>query len=287
MVNDFDPLLVSAIKAAPTFLFASAAVGIALSQGRWQRPSRRVVAALVGAGAFAQLGGNGCFQWSLGIIGLALAVPLCSGTMIISSAILGRILLGEGVTMRTATAILVLVVAIAVLSLGAGPSEEAVVSSARRAPDAWLVATGVALACFSGVAYTTLNVVIRRVAKGAVPVSTMLLIVSATGVVCLGAGSLFNSGWSGIRATPADALRTMACAGVINAGAFYSLSRALQLVSVVEVNIISASQAALAAIAGCVLFREPVTATLVAGVLLTIVGILLVDRRRAAETIRE
>ena len=84
----------------------------------------RAFAALACVGTFAQLGGNGCFQWSLGQVGLALTVPVCSGTMIIAAAILGRVWLKEGVTPRSAIAIVLLITAIAILSFGAtGPQD--------------------------------------------------------------------------------------------------------------------------------------------------------------------
>ena len=279
-VAQYDPFLVSCVKAMPTLAAAGAVVGYRYWRGRQRWPSKEALVTLAVAGAIAQLGGNGAFQWSLGVVGLAIAVPLCSGTMIIAVALLARFWLGEGVTPRSALAMLVLIVSIVVLSFGSSESP----ADVERTSDAALVATmarwGVAAACFSGIAYATLNVTIRRLVTGAMPVSIMLLVVSSMGVSCLGTASLVHAGWRTIVATPPEALAMMVGAGAINACAFFLLGRALQWASAVEVNIVSASQTALAAVAGLLLFNEPFTALLVIGVLLSIAGAMLVDRGR-------
>ena len=275
-LSDFDPFLVSCVKAMPTMVFAGTMVALRYRQGRTVWPSWRTMAMLAAAGAIAQLGGNAAFQWSLRTAGLAIAVPLCSGTMIIGAAVLGRFWLGEGVTPRSALAILVLIISIVVLSLGSS----AVHASSEAAAIAALVPWGAAAACFSGLAYSVLNVVIRRVVTGAVPLSLTLFTVSTVGMVCLGTGALLNSGWGAIASTPPKSLAAMVGAGTINAGAFFLMGRALQWANLVEVNIVSASQNALAAVAGLVIFQEPATAKLFVGVALSIAGCMLVDRGR-------
>jgi hypothetical protein len=76
--------------------------------------------ALAIASIIGQLLGNVMFQWSLGVVGIALAVPLTLGTMILSGALMGRIVLHEPVTVQMALSTVVLIGAIFVLSLGAG-----------------------------------------------------------------------------------------------------------------------------------------------------------------------
>jgi len=279
-LTQFDPFLVSCVKAMPTMALAAAWVGYRYWRGRLDRPSWRALGVLAAAGVIAQVGGNAAFQWSLGAAGLAIAVPLCSGTMIIGAALMGRFWLGEGVTPRSALAMLVLIVSIVVLSLGTSRSHAAEIASTEAAAIAALVPWGAAAACFSGVAYAILNVVIRRVVTGTLPLSVTLLTVSTVGFASLGAGSLLHAGWSVIAQTPPVDLAAMVGAGTINAGAFFLMGRALQWASLVEVNIVSASQSALAAVAGIAIFREPVTATLVVGVALSIAGCVLVDRGR-------
>ena len=64
-------------------------------------------------------------------------------------------------------------------------------------------------------------------------------------------------------------------AGILNAVSFYCLATALQHLNVVYVHIINASQAAMAALAGVLIFAEPLTGYLIFGICLTAVGLLL------------
>ena len=72
------------------------------------------------AGLCGQLAGNVCFQWSLGVVGIALAVPITLGSMILTGAISGTVVLGDQVTLEMIYASIVLILAICILSLGAG-----------------------------------------------------------------------------------------------------------------------------------------------------------------------
>ena len=67
----------------------------------------------------------------------------------------------------------------------------------------------------------------------------------------------------------------MAGAGIGNILAFVALTKALQLTTLLHVNLLNASQVAMAAVTGILLFDEAVTVPLVVGVLLTIVGLTL------------
>ena len=66
---------------------------------------------------------------SLRQIGIALAVPLCLGTIILAGAILGRLVLHEPLTRQILASVLLLVLAISVLSLGASEAQESVSAS--------------------------------------------------------------------------------------------------------------------------------------------------------------
>ena len=64
---------------------------------------------LVGQNVLGQFGGNVMFQWSLGVIGIALTVPLCMGAIILCSALLGRIFVNESVTPGALVSMLILI----------------------------------------------------------------------------------------------------------------------------------------------------------------------------------
>jgi drug/metabolite transporter (DMT)-like permease len=272
---ELDPIWVSAVKAAPTAIVC----GIALLWWRLQRrrvmPSMRVVLGLILGGLFGQLGGNVMFQHALGIVGIGLTVPLCLGMLIISGAVLARVFLNESVTSLAMAAMGLLIAAIWVLSLGAG---DAYRSIAGEAAQGWLLAWGVIAACFSGFAYAVLGVVIRWAVTRQASVAATTFSVCWVGVVALGALSYGRLGWSGIGETTARDWAIMLAAGTFNLLAFLALTRALQLVTLVYLNALNASQVALAAIAGVLLFRESLTTALTIGVGLTALGLLLMPR---------
>jgi drug/metabolite transporter (DMT)-like permease len=275
-----DPLLVSCIKAVPTLFVATALVYLSVARRTMRWPSMPAFLGLATVGIIAQLGGNGFFQWSMGEVGLALTVPLCAGTMIIAATILGRVWLREAVTPRSALALAILISAIVVLSVGA---ERAPQLAELSTADASITAA-LAAACFSGISYAVLNVTIRRLVTGSMPMSLVLSTVSAVGVVSLGLVAIARTGWAPLAATAPSDLGVMFIAGSFNAVGFFTLTKALQLVSIVQVNAVSASQSALAAIAGVAIFGESMTTSLVFGVSLTILGLTLVDRGRKMRT---
>ena len=67
--------------------------------------------------------------------------------------------------------------------------------------------------------------------------------------------------------------------GVFNLIAFAALTKALQMATVVFVNALNASQTAMAATIGVIFFQEPLTGSMLMGVLLTIFGLWQLRRR--------
>ena len=282
--SDCDPVWVSAVKAIPTALFMTPWLAILLGRGVRLFPNWRVLAMTAAAGLGGQLVGNVCFQWGLGQVGLALTASLNLGGMIVAAAILGRIFLHEPVTPRAAISLSFLLAAIAVLSLGAGDAHRSVTA----APPTWpQIATGIGAGCLSGLAYAILNVVIRYGVTRGMPLPTTLFVVSLVGMLSLGSVSWLRIGSAGIAATAPHDLALMLLAGVCNALAFMALTKSLQLTSVVYVNALNATQATLAALAGVLIFAEAPSPWLLAGVALTIAGLLLLTRTRQTVVLPE
>ena len=121
---------------------------------------------------------------------------------------------------------------------------------------------------------------IRRTVTRDVSLSATLMVISCTGVLGLGSWSVANSGIEVLRSTSAEALTLMVVAGVFNAAAFYAVSKALQLIPVVRVNTLNSSQVVMCGLAGVLFFGESLTYWLVAGIGLTLVGLMLVQKRR-------
>jgi drug/metabolite transporter (DMT)-like permease len=272
-----DPVWVSCVKAIPTAVFTGVPIAAGLMAGQRVLPDKHVLKTLVLAALLGQLGGNVLFQYSLGVVGIGLAVPLCMGMIIIASAVLARLYLHESVTVGALVSMIALVAAIWVLSLGA---DAAYLSVVKQAPRGWLLAGGVIAACFSGFAYAVLGVAIRYGVTGKASITATTFVVCFVGVVSLGLVSCQRLGYAGILGThPRDWL-SMLAAGLFNFVAFIALARALQVATVIYVNGVNASQVAMAAVAGVVLFRESPSWALVMGVVLTIAGVMLMPRHR-------
>jgi DME family drug/metabolite transporter len=285
-VNDCDPVWVSAIRALPTVVILGPVLLVLAFRGRRVLPTARFAVLIVIGGLCGQLGGNICFQSALSIIGVALAVPLTMGGMIVAAAILGRVFLAEPLTPRALLAIGVLLAAIGVLALGANDAGRAMSASGELS--AWRLAAGVAAGCGAGVFYSILNAVLRYCVVRGAPLPTSLFLVSAAGVVTLGSLAWLRIGPAGISATkPAD-LAIMLAAGVCNTVAFLALTKSLQLSNIVYVNALNATQATLAALAGVLIFGEQLSPWLVLGIGLTVVGLMaLANAHRAMQAVEK
>ena len=276
--GDFDwAIWVSCIKAVPTALTAWALVGYRALRGLPALPPRQLVVPLLLMGLFMQFGGNVMFQWSLGLVGLALTVPVSFATLILSTAVCGRLFLAEPITARTAAAMGTLILSIVFLSVGVRNATESV-----AAGSSWLMGGGAILAaCTAGIAYGMSSVTIRWTLARGVSHSATLVLLATSGVVGLGLLSLSRMGLESLKQTPISDLQIMLLAGVLNAIAFFSLSAALKHITTIRANLLNTSQTALAAAAGVLWFAEPLTAGLIIGTALTVAGLLLMENRRA------
>ncbi|MDY0169273.1 MAG: DMT family transporter [Thermoguttaceae bacterium] len=240
-------------------------------------PSGATLALLVAVGLAVQLIGNLGQQFAFGVVGLAVAVPVIYCLLLTSAALLGRVVLGERIALRTGIALVLLLVSIVLLAIGVtqGTAPKAGVSG-------WLAATAMGMACTAGLTYALLTVTIRSTVTRGVSQMVVVFIITGVGAASLGLLSLRGNGLDAWRALPGEHLVWMLAAGTLNLVAFMALTKGLHLTSVVNVNLLNASQVAMAAIAGIVLFREQVTAWLLIGVAMTVVGMVLIDRRLPA-----
>jgi drug/metabolite transporter (DMT)-like permease len=221
-----------------------------------------------------QLIGNSFFQISLGIIGLALAVPLSLSAMIMGGAICGRLILGERVSRPTILAIVVLIVATFILS--AGGKEIGLATGASPGQVAW----GITATLISGVVYAFFGTAMRKSLREGFTVPLAMMLSGITGVVWLMPIAIYRIGIDGILTTSRDQWIAMTLAGVFNMAAFFLLSFSLRAIPVVAVNLLNATQAALATVAGVWLFAEPLTASLITGCLLTVLGLVILGTPR-------
>lgn len=264
------------MKAVPTAALMAPWLVYSLRRGEGF-PSRSIWLGIAAAALVGQLGGNISFQYALGQVGLALSVPLSLGGMIVGATLLGRIFLHEKISLVAALAVGVLLISIAVLSLGAEEARKNLFMQA--AADPVQLTLGVTAACCSGLAYSVLNVVIRYSIQRGATLPMTLMTVSVMGLISLNLLSLQRIGIEGMLQTKPLDLSMMLLAGVCNAAAFVGLTRCLQLTSVVYANALNAAQAAMAALTGVLLFQEPASTALTAGVGLTILGLVILTRQ--------
>jgi len=268
---------VSAMKALPTVLLAAA-----MLLRRWHRneawyPTRRPIPILIAAGLLMQFGGNLGFLIALGHIGLAITVPLVFAFIIFTGAGLGRIILGDQVSPKTVVSMIIMTAAVTALAyaakLAAGTS---VSTEAIRHQIAWL---GILMAVISGTSYGINGVVIRRIARDSLPIESMLIIYSLTGLICFGIIGPSMMGLERMQNIRTDEWQMMVLAGVFNAIAFYCITHSLKLLNISQVNVINASQNAMCAVAAVMIFHEPVSTPLIVGIGLSILGLVTLDRR--------
>jgi len=277
--SKLDPCWIACLKAVPTLVLAGVVVAGERTRGRRMTLTKQHWFWLTVTGLLAHIGGNVAFQWGLGIVGLAAAVPLTFSMILVGGALMGRMWLGEAITLRSVMAIAILCVSIALLGMHAEIARGELPDDGTKHTPFW---TGVAIGviCFSGVAYAVLGVAIRRMVTGGAGSAAVLLPISIAGVASLGALSAYRLGFDGLLATSSRDFQVMLWAGIFNAVAFFLLTKAFHLIPVAYVNVVNASQTAMAAVAGVMYFHEPSTSSLVAGIGLMTAGLFLMDRPR-------
>jgi drug/metabolite transporter (DMT)-like permease len=271
--TDTDAILVSAVKAWPTIAAcAPLLIWMAMRKQKvatsWAPLPMLIIGVTVG-----QLFGNVGFQIALGIVGLALAVPLNLSGMIIGGAVMGRLMLGDPVSRKTVVAILVLIAAACVLSSGGG------IALPGGEVSGGLFLGGVIVALVSGFAYAFFGTTMRKGLREGLTVPLAMGISGFVGATLLTPIALATMGPEKIAATTADQWWAMLSAGSFNMAAFFMLSFSLRAIPVVAVNLLNATQAALAALAGVLIFGEPITPSLTLGSILTIVGLVVLGTR--------
>ena len=288
---DADPMWVICNKELVTVIVVGPWLLYRGSRGLTVLPPGRLLAALILVGLAVQLGANLGVQWALGVVGLAVAIPVLLGVMLTASALMGRTFLGERVSGRSVLAIGLLLAALALLGVATYAVHHSAPPQSARPSDApdscpigpLLLLLGIGAPCLAGAIYALLTITIRHSVTGAAPISTIVFITTLMGVLSLGPLSVFRLGTRQLLATPLEQIAWMLAAGTLNLIAFLAITKGLQLTTVVHANVLNASQVAIAAVAGTVIFAEPRTIWLLAGVGLTILGVVLIDRPQDAD----
>ncbi len=266
------------MKALPTVVVATYLLARRASRGGVLFPSTRILPILFVCALVMQFGGNLGFQVALGHIGLAITVPLVFAFIICAGALLGRMFLGDTLSSRTYLSMVIMTVSIILLSWAAtlnAPTPDAKPTTVATG-SIWL---GIFIAVISGVSYGVNGVVIRSIGRKTLPIESMLIVYSLTGAILLGTLGASMLGTERLLAIKLGDWQMMLMAGVFNAVAFFSISHALKLTSVTQVNLINASQNAMCAVGAVLMFAEPLSLPMTFGIVLSIVGLFALDRK--------
>lgn len=266
---------VTAIKALATGLTAWVVVLYRHWNGQTAFPPRRLLPGLFVASLIMQVGGNLCFQLSLGYLGLAITVPIVFACIICVGAVAGRALLGDPITRDTVFAMLVMAAAIVMLSAGSVSAQPITTTAPRLVPSL----TGLAMALISGCSYGLVGVLIRYFVRSAFPVESVLVVFTTVGCSLLAGVAVILSGWQAIWHNTVMVWPMLAIASITNAVAFFALAYALKTVDVNRINVINASQNAMCAVGAVILFQEELGPLALGGIGLTIAGLLVLSRR--------
>ena len=267
----FNRELVTAAAVAPWLVYGAA-------RGRPTLPGGKTLWRLVVIGLLIEVVGNVGLQWALGVVGLAVTIPVVYGVMVAAGALLGYLILGERVSLRSTAAIALLLTALVLLAVGAEAGGRSIASTETVSPGPLMLALGVLAGAAAGGSFATLSITIRHTVTRATRPTAVAFLIPLMGVVSLGPLCLWRLGFEPLWNTSWQAAALMGAAGVFNLIAFLGLVNGLQWITVVHANTLSASQVAIAAVAGVLIFHEPPNPWLVLGVCLTIVGILGFDR---------
>ncbi|MCP4507172.1 MAG: DMT family transporter [Fuerstiella sp.] len=269
---------VSAMKALPTVVVATFLLGWRAKQRKALFPSTGILPLLFVSALVMQFGGNLGFQVALGYIGLAITVPLVFAFIICAGAVMGRMFLGDQVSARTVLSMVIMTLAIVLLSWAATLNTSSVTANATSSAtkNIWM---GIFVAVVSGMSYGINGVVIRGIGRGKLPIESMLIVYSLTGAILLGTLGGTMLGTERLLAISMAEWQMMLTAGAFNSIAFFSISHALKLANVTQVNLINASQNAMCAIGAVLIFAEPLSLPMVAGIVLSIVGLFALDKK--------
>lgn len=294
-----DPVWVNCVQASVSTVVFGIYLTFRSARGRSAWPPLGIAVGLMTLGAITQLGATS-YQWSLGIIGLSIGNPLQMGVMLAAAAIMGRILLGERVSWQATAAIALITVSIVLLGSGAESTGEAVqaVDANANSPVTtaldgntldpiddspspsgpfWIM-LGVAAACFAGVAFALLTVGMRKTVTEDTSPEAIVFFINCMGILFLGPWAVSRLGFDGMLATSPRDLAVMLATGVCNLLAFLLIAKALQLTTVVRVNVVNNAMAtALTVFAGITIFAEPCSRELIIAIALILTGIVLIS----------
>jgi DME family drug/metabolite transporter len=274
-----DPMWATAMKETVAVVVLGPWFLVQLGRGRRFFPSLGWVGVVAGSALVAQFAGNIFQQWSFGVVGLAIAVPVIFSVSLSGGALLAWIFLGEAVPLRSLVALGLLILAIGLLSGGA-------MQAGSLLPETSVpkMLLGVGAACVAGGAFAQLGLMLRVASSNGLPPEGVVLLVTGVGAGLLGPISLYRLGPSLLVQTTPQQWAYMLGAGSCNLLAFLAITTGLRWTKLVRANLLNAAQVAMGALAGILVFGEAWNWAVGTGVALTILGLALISSPKREKT---
>lgn len=273
-----DGILVLFVKETVTVLLVGPWIIQAVFRDRSVFPRGKTLWILVGVSLAVQWVANLVTLWALGVIGLAVTVPIMLGTNLTASALFGVMFLKESVTRYTAAVIVLIICAIAILSIGGAQVRGELTGAELSGLGLLRVSLAVLGTCLAGVIYGLFAVTVRVTVRETVPPFVLVFFVTGVGTVTFGPACFLWFGLDMMKTVPFADYGMMLLSGLANFVGFVMITKGLQVTPVVRANVIGASQTAFAAVLGFLIFNEPPTPMIITGVLLTGLGMILISR---------
>lgn len=266
-----DPLVAAFFRAVPlviaawTLLLRQRQAG---STGLTTWPGWPAIWPLVAVGLIFNVSGNATFQAALGLAGLTVSAPISGGAVLWGSALVGWWLLRERVTLVPGIGLLLLMASLPFLTTGGGGGTGPV----------WL---GGLAAAVAGLSFGGGNAIMRYVVlRHNLSQGLLLAPITTTGVLSLLVLIVARHGLGAFDGLDLTTMSWLLLAGCFNVVGLVSVSRALETLPAARVSALGVLQTGLSAAGGIVLFAEPFTAAVATGLLLSLIGAILSQRRQ-------
>jgi drug/metabolite transporter (DMT)-like permease len=268
-----------------------------LGQGRFQFTSKRLILIVALAAVFCQAIGARLHVLGFAVVGLIITVPLVQASTLLGVAFIGHFMLGKLLSRKRKIAMTILIVAITMISVGkglTGTEDSSHGATAVSADYFLLVAAGTVVA---GISYAIYIMMLRHVIRqhwhddnsarlsfqfskwighdllkqpdkrnySPFPVTLMMALVFAVGMVVFGSFLYRSDGIAGFCHAPTLAWQCILVSGICNAAGFFFQIQGLRMTSAVQASLIGVSQMLLLSLIGFLFFGEADNMALMSG----------------------
>lgn len=277
-----DPFVVALFAGVPTLLLAlSLTLGSASKRRRLARlfllpGGRRLALGLAAAGLVMCLVGNPLFVHALALGGAVVATP-SANTVVIWSALLAALFLGERLTRKAVIGVAVFIGGVLLLAVGQGTEVPA------GAYWFWAIPLGVT----AGLCWSSGSIGTRLAHSRKVDTFAILSLYGVAGLggllaVVLATGRLQAfAGWAGASPDATRILTLLALGGLFNLGAQLTITLAFLDESVARVSVISSSAVTIVAVLAWAFLGDALNLVMFAGILAVFTGAALVQGQTA------